>query len=206
MPCILTRCRAFILPGYNTAPNKRLQRVLCSKCNYTAHAIKPFTGLYKGFSCNCTRSTAHDTIPIQQAIAPPATRWSAYQRPDALHRYQIPPPRRDVAQGSETAYYIIRYIRGQTMPAAAGQLLPCADRWQVLAHCQQYRPGAPAEGSASPPAQSQPGGWRSGTGSAVMAGLGTPAAGGAWRAARNHWRLPPHLFSSFRPIANRGQQ
>ena len=28
----------------------------------------------------------------------------------------------------------------------------------------------------------------------------------ARRAARNHWRLPPHLFSGFRPIANRGQQ
>nr|DAW19806.1 MAG TPA: hypothetical protein [Caudoviricetes sp.] len=25
-------------------------------------------------------------------------------------------------------------------------------------------------------------------------------------AARNHWRLSPHLFSGFRPIANRGQQ
>jgi len=25
-------------------------------------------------------------------------------------------------------------------------------------------------------------------------------------AARNHWRLTPHLFSGFRPIANRGQQ
>lgn len=34
------------------------------------------------------------------------------------------------------------------MPAAAGQPLPCADRWQVLTHCQQYRPGAPAEGAA----------------------------------------------------------
>lgn len=33
----------------------------------------------------------------------------------------------------------------------------------------------------------------------------SPAAG-ARRAARNHWRLPPHLFSGFRPIANRGQQ
>lgn len=27
---------------------------------------------------------------------------------------------------------IIRYIRGQTMPAAAGQRLPCADHWQAL--------------------------------------------------------------------------
>lgn len=65
------------------------------------------------------------------------------------------------------------------MPAAAGQLLPCADHWQVLTHCQQYRPGAPAEGSASPPVQGQPGGvsmlptpggWRSGTGPAVNQG------------------------------------
>lgn len=78
---------------------------------------------------------------------------------------------------------IIRYIRGcsiqQTMPAAAGQFLPCADRLQVLTHCQQYRPGAPAEGPTSPPAQGQPGGvlmlptpggLHSGTGSAVRAG------------------------------------
>lgn len=34
---------------------------------------------------------------------------------------------------------------------------------------------------------------------------GSPAAG-ARRAARNHWRLPPYLFSGFRPIANKGEQ
>ena len=35
-----------------------------------------------------------------------------------------------------------------------------------------------------------------------------PPPGGAVqrRAARNHWWLSPHLFSGFRPIANRGQQ
>lgn len=35
-----------------------------------------------------------------------------------------------------------------------------------------------------------------------------PPPGGAVqrRAARNHWRLAPHLFSGCRPIANRGQQ
>lgn len=43
------------------------------------------------------------------------------------------------------------------MPARRGLLLPCVDRWQVLTACQQYRPGAPDEGSASPPAQGQPG-------------------------------------------------
>ena len=61
------------------------------------------------------------------------------------------------------------------MPAAAGQLLPCVDRWQVLTRCQQYRPGAPAEGVSVSTC----------TGSAVRAGSlapstrrGTPAAGG----------------------------
>lgn len=34
---------------------------------------------------------------------------------------------------------------------------------------------------------------------------GSPAAG-ARRAARNHWRLQPQLFSGFRPIANKGEQ
>lgn len=117
---------------------------------------------------------------------------------------------------------IIRYIRGQTMPAAAGQLLPCADHWQVLTRCQRYRPGAPAEGSASPPVNlarvspagvsmlPTPGGLQSGTGSAVKAGTLHPAGQSssrrARRAARNHWRLSPHLFSGFRQIANRGQQ
>ena len=34
---------------------------------------------------------------------------------------------------------------------------------------------------------------------------GSPAAG-VRRAARNHWRLSPHLFSGFRPIANKDKQ
>ena len=100
--------------------------------------------------------------------------------------------------GQHRQSIIIRYIRGQTMPAAAGQLLPSADCWQVL------HPAHPLRG--------QPGGLQSGTRSAVRAGIlapstrrGSPAAR-ARRAARNHWRLPPHLFSGFRPIANRGQQ
>ena len=47
----------------------------------------------------------------------------------------------------------------QTIPARrGGQLLPYAERWQVLTRCQQYRPGAPAEWAAPPPAQGQPGG------------------------------------------------
>ena len=93
------------LPCSNTATNKRLQRVLHRQCSYTANAAKQCTELCRGFSCDCTRSTAHDTKPTQQAIAQPATRWSAYQRPDALHRYQIPPPRRTLYRSTQPPYY-----------------------------------------------------------------------------------------------------
>ena len=68
--------------------------------NYTTNATKQRTGLYSDLSCDCTRSTAHDTRPTQQAIVTPATRWRAYTRPDALNRYQIQPPRLDTAQTS----------------------------------------------------------------------------------------------------------
>lgn len=78
-----------------------------------------------------------------------------------------------------------RYNIAQTMPAAAGQ-------------CIRYR--------------GQPGGWRSGTGSAVRAHRltrstrrGSPVAM-ARQAGGTTGGLPPHLFSGFRPIANRGQQ
>lgn len=130
---------------------------------YTAHAEKQRTGLYRGFSCNCTRSTAHDTRPTQAAIIQPATRWKTYTRPDALNRYQIPPPHRDAVQVSTAAYYNKVYKR--------------ADH-------------ASSGGSASPPVQGQPGGvsilytpsgLQSGTGSAVNQGgaVWHPPPGGA---------------------------
>ena len=74
---------------------------------------------------------------------------------------------------------IIRYIRGQTIHARRGLDASHARRLAV---------------------------WHrvSGQGGTVW----HPPPGGAVqrRAARNHWRLPPYLFSGFRPIANRGQQ
>ena len=146
----------------------------------------------------------------------PAPRWSVSQRPDTLQ--PIPDtsttPGRCTAQHSRTI--IIMYIRVQQcacyrpMPDSPAYRRPC-------------QPGAPADVSASPPVRGQPGGVSilptpggdgSGTGSAVRAHRVSLApstrrsspAGGAQRAARNHWRLSPHLFSGFRPIANRGQQ
>lgn len=91
---------------------------------YTTHAVKQRTGLYNGFSCNFTHSTAHDTKPTQQAIAQPATRWSAYQRPDALHRYQIPPPHRALYRSAQQPYYNKVYKGATVQPGTihpAGQ-------------------------------------------------------------------------------------
>lgn len=136
------------MPCDNTAPYKRFQRVLPRQCNYTTNATKQRTRLYSGFSSDCTRSIAHDTRPTQADIMPSAGCWRAYTRPNALHLYQIPPPRRDAAQVCAAAYYNKVYKRVQgcacygSMPDGAayrspcqrrrGQLLPCADRWQVL--------------------------------------------------------------------------
>lgn len=105
MPCILTRCGAFLLPGCNTAKYKPLQRVLPCQCNYIAHAAKQRTGLYSGFSCDCPRSTANDTRPTQADIMPSATRWSAHTHRDAPHRYQIPAPRRTLYRLAQPPYY-----------------------------------------------------------------------------------------------------
>lgn len=72
---------------------------------YTAHATKPRAGLYRRFSCDFPHSTAHDTRPTQAAIIPPAPRWSTSQRPDAIHRYQIPPQRRTLYRPAQPPYY-----------------------------------------------------------------------------------------------------
>lgn len=121
---------------------------------------------------------------IQQPHKPPIHRlrhvgWNTVKRSTSTDtRYYRHSGR---CAGQRSRPIIIRYIRvqlcallwiharqcsiSQTVPARRGQLLPSADRWQVLTHYQQYRPGAPSEGSAFPPIQGQPGGLQSGTGS-----------------------------------------
>lgn len=93
-------CPAAIQP--HTSVNRAFYRV---NAIYTAHAAKWRTGLYRGFSCDLTYSTAHDTRPTQADIIPPATRWRAYTRPDGLHRYQILTPRRTLHRSAQPPYY-----------------------------------------------------------------------------------------------------
>lgn len=167
------------MPCYNAASYKHLQCVLCRPCSYTTHATKQHTRIYRGFSCNLTNPTAHNTRPTQADIIPSAPRWT-------LYRPAQPP------------YYNKVYIRA------------CPFYGSIPDSAAYHRPCQPGGISMLP----TPGGLQSGTGSAVRAHRvslapstrrGSPAAG-TRRAARNHWRLSPQLFSGFRPIANRGQQ
>lgn len=170
------------MPCCNAATYKRFQRHFCRQCNYTVTTLKPFTGLYSGFSIDLTRSSAHNTAITQDDYAPSAPRWRASQRRSTSSIYQTP-PRRALYRTAQAAYYNKVY-KGATV-------CPVMDPCQTVQHSADR--ASPA-GSASPPVQSQPGGFQSGTGSAVRAcrvGLahstrrGSPAAG-VRRAARNH--------------------
>jgi hypothetical protein len=67
-------------------PNTSVYSAFCAvNAVYTTPTAKQRTGLYSGFSCDCTRSTAHDTRPAQAAIIPPAPRLSVSQ-----HLQRIP--------------------------------------------------------------------------------------------------------------------
>lgn len=146
-------------------PHTSVYSAFCSvNASYTTNAAKQRTGLYSGFSGYLPHSIANYTRPTQADIMPPVQHWSVSQHRSTSSAYQIPPPHRTLYRAGQPPI-IIRYIRVQrcapcygSMPARRGQLLPYADRWQVLIHRQQYRPGAPAEGSAFPPVQGQPGG------------------------------------------------
>lgn len=148
------------LPVGVSATHKRLQWLFCRQCNYTAKAPKPFTGRYSGISVDLPYSSAHNTAATQAAYTPPAPHRT-------LYRSAQPPYYNKVykSAGVRPCY--------ESMPDSAAYRRPCQPggvsschvriRWQVLTRCQQYRPGAPAEGSASPPVQGQPGGGRRGT-------------------------------------------
>ena len=156
-------------------PHTSVYSLFCAVNNYTANAAKHHTGLCRRFSCDLSRSTAHDTRPTKADIMPSAGRCT----------------------GQHSRTIIIRYIKGQrfapcygSMPNGAarqpgGGLDASHARRLVIWHRSAVR--APR---VSP---------------APSTRRGSPAAG-ARRAARNHLRLAPYLFSGFRPIANRGQQ
>lgn len=151
--------------------------------SYTANTAKQRTGLYRRFSCGLSHFTAADARPAQAAIY-------HLRHARAYHSAVAPPTRAryhsragTLDRPAQTAYYNKVYKSAET------HLL-----WIHARQCSKSQTVPARRGSASPPVQSQPGGFQSGTGSAVRAcrvGLahstrrGSPAAG-VRRAARNH--------------------
>lgn len=164
--------------------------------SYTANTAKQRTGLYRRFSCGLSHFTAADARPAQAAIyhlrharayhsavAPP-TRARYHSRAGTLDRPAQTAYYNKVYKSAETHLLWIHARQcsiSQTMQARRVLFLPPVDRWQVLTRYQQHKPGAPAEGSASPPVQGQPGGFRSGTGqqSGRTGSVWHPLPGGA---------------------------
>ena len=141
-------------------PHTSVYSVFCDvHAVYTTHDAKQRTGLYRGISCDCTRSTAHDTRPTQAAIVPPAPRWSVSQRRSASSTYQIPAPRPDAVQVSTAAYYNKVYKRADhASPAtsrcfprlAAGGLAPGQRLTRAGILAPSTRRSSPAAGGAEP--------------------------------------------------------
>ena len=129
------------MPCCNTAPYKRLQRVLFCKRNYTANTVKKRTGIYRGISCNLTHSSAHSTAATQANYAPPAARWSVSQRRSTSTdtRYQRHAGR---CTGQHSRPIIIRYIRVQHI---ADHASPAGSAPIICGSLASAAPGAPAE-------------------------------------------------------------
>lgn len=96
-------------------PHTSIYSALCTvNANYTAHAVKQNTGLYRCFSCGLPNSTTSNTRPTKAAIIPPAPRRT-------LDRSTHPPYYNRVYKGAAVCSLLWIYTRRcntlQTMPA-----------------------------------------------------------------------------------------
>lgn len=139
--------------------------------------IQPHTSVYGVFYAVHATYTAHDTRPTQAAILPPVQRWSVSQRRSTSSAYQIPVPRRTLYRSAQLPYYNKVY------------------KGAAVRSC--YRSIPARRGLDTSHARLKP--WHR-----ISLALTWHYAFFLARAARNHWRLSPYLFSGFRPIANRG--
>ena len=152
MPCILTRCRAFVLPGDNTAPYKRLHRVLCCQCKlYHPH-----------------HKTAH------RALQWLFLRFAPFNRPryqtnkggynttcDTLSRYPDTTATPGRCAGQHRPSIIIMYIRGcrgapcyGSMPEGTAHRRPCQRRRVSVSTCTGSAVRAGRSGTLHPAGQS----------------------------------------------------
>ena len=156
----------FILPCYNVATRKRLQRLFCRPCNLysqiTKTVYRALQGLFLGFVPFYRRKYQTDTSGYNTTCTTLERITHAWT---ACTRYQIPPPRRTLYRSTQPPYYNNVYKGAppvmdpcQTAQYIADHASPAGSAPTVCGSLASDTPGAPAEGSASPSAQGQPGG------------------------------------------------
>lgn len=124
----LLRVQGFYFALLQYSPIQAFTVRFIPSMHYTANAVKPRTGLYMGFSCDCTRSTAHNTRPTKADIIPPVPRWSTHTHRNAPHRYQIPPKRRTLYRSTQPPYYNKVYKGATALPCYGSMPDGAADR------------------------------------------------------------------------------
>ena len=146
---------------------------------FTARFVS-YTQLYRPL-----RKTVHMTLQGRFRLFAPFYRRK-YQTDTSGYNAACATPGRCTGQHGRPI--IIRYIRVQ-------RCAPVIDPCQTAQHTADN--ASPAAYSLAPAPVSNQG--------APSTRRSSPVAR-ARRAARNHWRLSPQLFSGFRPIANKGEQ
>ena len=188
MPCINT-VQGFYFCLVAIQPHISVYSSFCTiNASYTTKTPKLFTGLYRCISVDLPHSSAHNTAATQAAYTPTVPRWRAYPQAQHLHRYRITPTHRTLCKPAQPPI-IIMYI-------GVLRCVPVIDLCQAIQHSADRASQAASRYFSRPAA-------------GVLAWVSLALAWHyvfSWHGGRNLWRLPPHLFSGFRPIANRGQQ
>ena len=135
-----TRCRAFVLSCYNTAPYKRLKRVLCRQCSlYRPHhktARRALQGCFLQLHPFHRPRYQTDTRGYNTTCAT-LERITTPQR--LQHIPQIPTPRRTLYRPAQPPYYNKVY--------KAQRCAPVMDPCQTVQHIADQ--ASPAEQSSS---------------------------------------------------------
>lgn len=180
------------MPGGVSTAHKRLQRLFAVHANYTATTLKLFTGLYKGVSVYLPYFNT-------QYISHTSRLYTTRATPEGIPSNATPAPipdttaTPDAAQVSAAAYYNNVY--------RSAPVRPVIDPRPAVQHSTDYSTGGGSVRPACIQCMSQPGGWRSGTGSAARAH--TPPGGAVQRQGRGGWRgtIDGYRRISFRAFA-----
>lgn len=125
----LLRVQGFCFTRQRMSRTQALKARFVPSMQFTAHAVKQNTGLYRCFSCGLPNSTASNTRPTKAAIIPPAPRRT-------LDRSTHPPYYNRVYKGAAVCP-----CRG-SMPDSAANRRPCQPGGGQRLHLYRVSPAA----------------------------------------------------------------